>query len=109
MIWSAIKPGPITDLLQFAFVLQCAAGLMRSRDTTLTLEQFLNRLPLMSSFKQRFMYPFLLSGWCVEPDEYRRFLSNVPGFGHLSENKPAFLGEDPKAAIMRTLEENDDL
>jgi predicted NAD/FAD-binding protein len=46
---------------------------VRSPDTSITFERFLNRLPLTRAFKQRFIFPFVLAGWCVEPDAFRQF------------------------------------
>ena len=75
VIWPAVKPRQIADLLRFGYVLHRARGLMQAHDTSRTLEQFLDELPLTRSFKQDFMYPFLLAGWCVEPDDYRHFIA----------------------------------
>jgi len=73
MIWPALGPRQLTDLAQFALVLYRAGQLMRSPDPSITLEQFLDHLPLTRAFKERFMYPFVLAGWCVEPDAFRQF------------------------------------
>lgn len=73
LVWSALRPRPVLDLLQFGFALLRAGPLMRSRDTSVTLAQFMAGLPVLRSFKRRFLAPFLLAGWCVEPDEFLSF------------------------------------
>ncbi len=73
LVWGALKPRPLLDLLQFGYALQCATPLMRARDTSVTLGQFLAGLPLTRAFKRDFMAPFLLAGWCVEPEEFLHF------------------------------------
>jgi predicted NAD/FAD-binding protein len=75
IVWSAMKPRQLAELLQFQYVLQSAKHLMEQRDISLTLEQFLESLSLSSDFKENFIYPFLLAGWCVEPDAFRRFIA----------------------------------
>jgi predicted NAD/FAD-binding protein len=71
--WLALKPRQILDLIQFGYALRRAGPLMRARDTSVTLEQFVAGLPLARSFKRSFLVPFLLAGWCVEPDEFLQF------------------------------------
>jgi len=73
LIWAALGPRQITDLAQFALVLYRAGQLVRSPDASITFEQFLNHLPVTRAFKERFMFPFVLAGWCVEPDAFRQF------------------------------------
>jgi predicted NAD/FAD-binding protein len=73
VIWPALGPRQIADMAQFGYVLLQARRLMQAPEPGITLEQFLNRLPLTRAFKQRFMYPFVLAGWCVEPDAFRHF------------------------------------
>ena len=76
IVWSGFAPGHLADLIQFAYVLRAARGLMRRRDTSITLGGFVEGLPgLRPRFKERFLYPFLLAQWCVEPDEFRRFIA----------------------------------
>lgn len=75
ILWSAMKPRQLADLLRFQYVLRSAKHLMQQRNTSLTLEQFLERLHLSADFKENFLYPFLLSGWCVEPDVFRHFIA----------------------------------
>ena len=71
--WPALGPRQVVDMAQFAYVLHRAGRLMQAPDPSISLEQFLNSLPLTRAFRQRFMYPFVLAGWCVEPDEHRQF------------------------------------
>ncbi len=73
ILWSMLKPRPMFIMLQFQHVLNSATRLMQMRDTSVTLEQFLDHLAVHPSFKNNFLYPFLLAGWCVEPEEFKQF------------------------------------
>lgn len=75
IIWSGMNPRQITDLLQLKYVLWRAKALMERGDSSLTLEQFIESIWLTAGFKENFLYPFLLGGWCVEPDEFRHFVA----------------------------------
>ena len=73
VLWPTVGPRQLADMAQFGYVLHSAKRLMQAPDPSITLDQFLNALPLTRGFKQRFMYPFVLAGWCVEPDAHRNF------------------------------------
>jgi predicted NAD/FAD-binding protein len=73
LIWSGLTPRALSEMLQLARVLSRAAPLMKAGDTSVTLEQFLDDLSLAPSLKDGFIYPFLLAGWCVDPDEFKHF------------------------------------
>lgn len=73
VIWSAVRPHQVLDLAQLGYALHRAGPLMRARDSSVTLEQYLASLPVARSFKRDFLVPFLLAGWCVAPEEFRTF------------------------------------
>lgn len=74
--WPGLAPRPLANLLQLAYLLWSARKLMQRRDNTLTLQQFVDRVPFLSrNFKTTFLYPFLLAQWCVEPDEFHQFMA----------------------------------
>ena len=59
---------------------------MNAKDTTITIEQFIERFSLPSKFKEEFLYPFLLAGSCVEPDEFRSFMAyNVLRYSYMHQ------------------------
>jgi predicted NAD/FAD-binding protein len=68
-----LRARKLSDVTQFGLVLARVAPLMRAQDTSLTIEQVLRRLPLTRSFRDELLFPLLLSGWCVEPDDFREF------------------------------------
>jgi predicted NAD/FAD-binding protein len=68
-----LTPSMLSRLTQFGVLLASVAPLMRARDTSVTLGRALDRVPLTRSFRDDFLFPFLLSSWCVEPDEFREF------------------------------------
>jgi predicted NAD/FAD-binding protein len=47
--------------------------MMRARETSPTVGELLDRLPLTATFRDEFLFPYLLAGWCVEPEEFREF------------------------------------
>ncbi|MGH7435645.1 MAG: FAD-dependent oxidoreductase [Polyangiaceae bacterium] len=73
--------GPVTgartllDLTQLGAVLASVAPIIRARDTSPTVGEVIDRLPLTASFRDEFLFPYLLGGWCVEPEEFRDFVA----------------------------------
>jgi predicted NAD/FAD-binding protein len=90
IIWSALKPQQIATLLQLQRTLDIAQGLMKSADTTITLEKFVDALPVSASFKNGFLYPFLLAGWCVEMEEFKQFAA-YNALRYVAMNRPGGL------------------
>ena len=94
IVWSMLGPKQLANLLRFSRVLSCAKPLMDSRETATTLEEFVNDLNLTDAFKNDFLYPFLLSGWCLELEDYKKFIAyDVLQFVY--NHKPAGLRSVP--------------
>jgi predicted NAD/FAD-binding protein len=86
IVWAGLRPRNLTDLLQFLRVLTKARPLMAARDTATTIADFVEGLAVTKAFKEEFLYPFLLAGWCVEPDEFRGFIAyNVLRYAYLHQ------------------------
>ncbi len=80
---SMLTPHRVATLSQLGLLLACARPLMRARDTSITVEQALARVPTSHAFRKDFLTPFLLSGWCVEPEEMLTFSAyNVLGYSY---------------------------
>jgi predicted NAD/FAD-binding protein len=78
---SRLTPRALLDFSQLGLVLASVAPLMRARDTSVTVQQALSRVPMTRSFREELLFPFLLSGWCIEPDEFRELAAyNVLGY-----------------------------
>jgi predicted NAD/FAD-binding protein len=91
ILWSAMKPTQIDNLLELQHVLKLTDSLMKSADTSITFGQYLDRLPVSRRFKDDFLWPFFLAQWCVEPEEFRQFAAyNV--FKYAARNRPGGLG-----------------
>ncbi len=73
IVWSALRPYQIANLLQLLLTMRIARHLMDSRDTSITIEKFIESLPVLRGFKDHFLYPFLQAQWCVELDEFKQF------------------------------------
>jgi uncharacterized protein len=73
IIWSGFRPTPLSHLIRLQRTLSIAERVASTPDTTLTVEQFFDRLPFAQAFKDEFLWPFFLTQWCVEPDEFKTF------------------------------------
>lgn len=85
-----LTPRRIAMLSQLGLLLASVAPLMRARDTSVTVEQALARVPMSQAFRETFLMPFLLSGWCVEPEELLGFSAyNVLAYAYRAIEKGA--------------------
>ena len=73
IIWSGFRPTPLSHLIRFQRTLRIAERVASTPDTSLTVEQFFDCLPFAQAFKDEFLWPFFLTQWCVEPDEFKTF------------------------------------
>ncbi len=94
IFWPAFAPRSLTHLLQFEFFLRRGARLVDQRNTSVTVGDFVASLPISPRFCQEFLYPFVLGGWCIPLDEFRRMAAyNV--LKYLVLNRPP--GLEPRA------------
>ncbi len=70
--WPAFAPRTLADLLQFDFLLRRGARLVERRDTAVSIDDFVTRLPFSSSFRAEFLYPLMIGGWCFPLEEFQR-------------------------------------
>jgi uncharacterized protein len=81
----AMTPRKILDLLRFRRTLRAATPIMDNRDTSVTVEQFVNSLSAPDAFKNRFLYPFWQAGWGVSLEEIKSFMVyDVARYAYLS-------------------------
>ncbi|MEO8395496.1 MAG: FAD-dependent oxidoreductase, partial [Chloroflexota bacterium] len=73
IFWDALTPRRSLDLLRFVCVLRAVRGIMNRRDSSVTVEQFIDRLPLSVRFKTEFMLPYLQAQWGVTTDDIKSF------------------------------------
>lgn len=73
LMWSALTPHTVWELLQLRFAIGRAAPLVRAGDPFVTLEEFLSTLPLSRRFRAHILEPFLQLGWCLPLEEFLRF------------------------------------
>lgn len=76
--WTMLAPAHFRTLLGFRRLRQRAAALVSARDTSTTIEQFVESLDGGTAFKHGFVYPFLLAGWGVDLKEFRQFAAYDP-------------------------------
>jgi predicted NAD/FAD-binding protein len=65
----------VLDLAQLGAVLASVAPIMRARDTSATVGEVIDRLPVTAAFRDEFLFPYLLGGWCLDPEEFRDFVA----------------------------------
>jgi predicted NAD/FAD-binding protein len=70
---SLLRPGRLLEMLQLGRVLRHAARLVRARDTTRTVKDFLGGLGLTTAFRDRMLHPLLLGQWGVGRRDLERF------------------------------------
>lgn len=75
LIWRSLTPWHILNFLQLQYVLTRARQLNDERDVRLTIQQYLNKLPVTKNFKRNFINPFLLASWCCEPEDFDEFVA----------------------------------
>ena len=63
--WPAFLPRTLSWLLQFEFFLRHGRRLVERRDVSVTIGDFVTRLPLSRRFRDEFLYPFVMGGWCI--------------------------------------------
>src|SRR5436189_738979 len=71
--WPLFKPHSISKMLQFQRALQLGKALVKASDSSVTVEQFTEGLPLSRSFKDEFCYPMLQAIWGVNRQEVKSF------------------------------------
>ena len=67
-ILKAFKPSCVATLAQFHYFLVAGKRLLTTQNTSISLEEFTQKLPLTRCFKEDFIYPFFAGSWgaCVE-------------------------------------------
>lgn len=76
--WSMLTPRQVSTLLRFRRLLQRARPLVAGRDTSVTVEQFVEGLEGGRAFKDAFVYPMLLAGWGMDLKEFRQIAAYDP-------------------------------
>ncbi|MFO0604562.1 MAG: FAD-dependent oxidoreductase [Polyangiales bacterium] len=80
-----LTPRRALDLTQYGLLLASLRPLMQARDTRVTVAQALARVPLTRAFREEFLLPFLLAGWCVEPEDVLEFSAyNVLRYSYMN-------------------------
>jgi len=72
-VWPSLTPSAVCDLIRFRRFLRGIPPFLAQHDTSVTIEQYIERAGVSRSFADRFLYPLLLAFWCVEPAQFRRF------------------------------------
>lgn len=75
-MWSACTPRAVLDLLGLYHAVSKGESLVRRRDPSVTVGQFLDGLRLPAAVREQFLLPILLAGWCVDPADFRTFLAS---------------------------------
>ncbi len=97
-VWSALTPSAVGSMLQFRSFLTKLPAFLAQHDRTLTIGEYIERQRLPSSFVDGFLYPLLLSFWCVELAEFRAFAAYNALF-YLGANMPSGLTPPPQSQV----------
>ncbi len=76
--WSMLAPRHVSTLLRFGRLLRSAVRLVAARDTSTTVEQFVESLAGNRAFRDAFVYPLLLAGWGMDLKEFRQIAAYDP-------------------------------
>ena len=71
--WQTLLSSKLFDLIDFIRVVNAGARVIDTHNTTLTIEEFIEGLPLSAAFKNDFLYPFLASGWGAPLKVFKAF------------------------------------
>ena len=89
--WPAFAPRSLAHLLQFDYFIRCGARLVEQCNTAVTIGDFVASLPVSSSFRAEFLYPFLIGGWAFPLKEFQR-MSAYNVLKYLTLMRPNGLG-----------------
>lgn len=73
MIKQLFNPPLLSTLLQFNHVLRCGKKFVKTKNYTMSVEQFADSIMITTSFKDNFLYPFLTAGWGCSIDAFKLF------------------------------------
>lgn len=71
--WEELFSSHLFDMLDFRYLVEEGNRIVESRNTALTIEQFIESLSLARSSKDDFLYPFLAAGWGAPLPEFKQF------------------------------------
>lgn len=71
--WADFYPSNLFNLFQFKHFINKARSFIKTKNTSITLEQFADTLFLTQHFRDTFLYPFLGAGWGDSLEEFRTF------------------------------------
>ncbi|HEY1338680.1 MAG TPA: FAD-dependent oxidoreductase [Bryobacteraceae bacterium] len=70
--WPAFAPRSLAYMLQFEWFSRQAARLVEERDLRVSIGDFVQRVPLSRAFREDFLFPFMMGGWCIPPTDFQR-------------------------------------
>lgn len=94
-VWESLTPAALRTLMRFRRFVGEIPAFLRQRDTSVTISAYLESRRLPKSFVDEFLFPLLLSFWCVEPEQFREFAAY---------NVLHYLGANPPAGLRPTLQ-----
>jgi len=73
IFWHMFSPSKLFTMLQLKYLLNKSKAMVETKDSKLTLQQFLNSVSLTDWFKNDFFVPIFCSGWGVTPEMFNTF------------------------------------
>ncbi|GAA1942754.1 FAD-dependent oxidoreductase [Microbacterium deminutum] len=97
-VQSSLTPSAIGSMLRFRRFLARIPAFLGQHDKTITIEDYLAQERMPKAFVDRFLYPLLLSFWCVELSEFRGFAA-YNALYYLGANMPSGLTPPPQSEV----------
>lgn len=85
-------------MIRFRGFLSGAVDFLERHDTSVTIAEYIDRQRLPKAFVDDFLYPLLLSFWCVELDDFKRFAA-YNALYYLGANQPGGLSAPQQSEI----------
>lgn len=73
IFWRTLSPAHLANLIQLKMVINNSWDIVRTKNTSITLGAFLDKLWLTKKFKKDFFLPLFASGWGVDGRECAEF------------------------------------
>ncbi len=86
--WNSFKPNNLLKLIQLKWVIHKGKSIVQNKNYSMTIEDFIEDLYLLRSFKDKFLYPFLAAQWGVSVEQAKN-ISAFQGLKYLVDGERA--------------------
>ena len=97
-VWASLTPTAVCHMLRLRSFLSAVPAFLERHELTVTIGEYIESQRLPKRFVDDFLYPLLLSFWCVELSDFRGFAA-YNALYYLGANMPARLSPPPQSEI----------